>query len=288
MTQPPTNPLKSVQSAIPKSQTMKINALPEEARAYCEQVSQIFERRRQHKLLWRYEVGEILAAASSNLDKQADKKPSLRSIADNLVRYFAEVVAVPNRTLSDCLRLVRTFGQERYQRLVESEGITWPHVLYLLNVNGEKLRTEMETKLIAERWGAERLKAEIRARLENQRRGTGRKLKAPESLNHALNQLTSSADKFTRQMTETWFGDRFDIATEIESLTPSKTSVRTPDQIRASVTALKSLIAAAQMGIRKLKPLAKGGLAKPQDRQASVAKTRQRTVKPETMPRSSI
>ncbi len=193
-----------------------INTLPSEALPYYEQLELLFRNNRQSNLSFRYEVGRVIVRAQADLDKKANTKSSLRNALNKLVTHVAEVQRVNIRTLYDCRRFADWYDQASFELLSQVPGISWSHVVVLLNVPSETRREKLVKGIGDYGWSVAQLKDEIAAMDgKHKQRGPGRPLGIPVSLNHAVGQTKKLLSKKIRLMDETLFGDKYDISEEM-------------------------------------------------------------------------
>jgi len=257
--------MKRAKRPVPKDRAEKIRALPKELTKYHRLLEPLVERLVQDTLLINFEIGEIIIEAETDLDARANKTPSLRQFADHHVQHLAEAAGVDRRTFADCKRVARKYTRAEYQELVSKPWVTWPHVVHLLNADGEVLRREMEEMFVSEGWSAKQLQAEIRARQGNRREGTGRKLKAPNTLNVAFFELQAQTSKLTRSVAEVWFGPQFDMAAELRKCPAGEINSKTLLQIDDSIMSLEDAENAVRTAIRKLQNARQRFTAPPAD-----------------------
>jgi hypothetical protein len=265
MTEPKKTALTRVKRPVPKDRAVKIRSLPKVLAKYHRRLEPLVEGLVQDTLLINYQIGEIIIEAETDLDARANKTPSLRQFADHHVQHLAEAAGVDRRTFADCKRVARKYTRAEYQELVSKPWVTWPHVVHLLNAEGEVLRCEMEEMVVSERLSAKDLQAEIRARQGNRRKGTGRKPKVPNTLNVAFFQLQAQTAKLTRSVSEVWFGPQFDMATELRKCPADEIDSKTVLQIDDSITSLEDAENAIRTAIRKLQNARRRFTAPPAD-----------------------
>jgi exonuclease VII small subunit len=247
-----TTELTRVDHEVPEDQAWEIEHLPPPLKEGCEELQPIIDETVQTVLLNKYRIGEIVSKAGEEMDKHASNIPGRQKYKVKFVEYMATALRLNKRTLSDCLRLVHMYGREEYQELITNARMTWEHVLCLLNAGGEPLRIEMQQKIEEEGWTTNQVRAEVRARVGNQRSGTGRPPGIPKNLNEAFFRLDSSAVGLTRRIEDACFCDEFDITEKLLDTPLDEITEQTLVQVNQSKDKLRSAEAATQRGFGKL------------------------------------
>jgi hypothetical protein len=234
-----------------------INTLPSEAQQYYVQLKLLFRNNTQSNLSFRYEVGRVIVRAQTDLDKKANTKSSLRNALNKLVTRVADDQRINPRTLYNCRRFADWCDQKSFERLVQVPGISWSHVVILLTVPTPKRRWELVNRIGNERWTVEQLKVgkesdKNDADDEPNSRGPGRPLKKPVSLNHAVGQVKKLLGKTNRSMTETLFGDKYDISEAMMDCDENEFKFQRRHEAEQLIELLKQSKATDERAIEKL------------------------------------
>ena len=230
-----------------------INTLPSEAQQYYVQLKLLFRNNTQSNLSFRYEVGRVIVRAQTDLDKKANTKSSLRNALNKLVTRVAEDQRENARTLYDCRRFTNWCDQASFERLRQVPGISWSHVVALLCVPSETRREKLVKGIGDNGWSVAQLKDEIAAMNgKHKQRGPGRPLKKPVSLNHAVGQVKKLLGKTNRSMTETLFGDKYDISEAMMDCDENEFKFQRRHEAEQLIELLKQLKATDERAIEKL------------------------------------
>ena len=172
-------------------------------------------------------------------------------------RRLAQDLKKPNvdgQLLYKCFKLVETYSEEEYQALCQHDSISPTHALMLGLVEVEESRVKLEEKVISEKLTTKQLfKAEQEMFGVRRKPGGGRPLKVPGNVKKALVHATSQAEKFLKSNDTIWFGDEFDIISEIADLPADKLTSEFKDQVIKAAGQYDSLAVTASRGAKALR-----------------------------------
>ena len=209
-----------------------LGKLPEDLRPLARKLSPQIKRVTGDVLTGHFQIG-------LDIKEEHDKVQALRKAEGKTMygagfyKHLGIALNYDPRTLWDCHKAAETFTPERYQTLLVDQGLSWGHVRHLADVPTDQRRRELATKAAKGGWTAEQLAEEMDGGTSKvpAPRGPGRSPAVPRSLKAAIKRFVSLSAKYTRTTGQVLFGNRFDIADEIQNLSPEEVTAETRDLV---------------------------------------------------------
>jgi hypothetical protein len=176
-------------------------------------------------------------------NKTAYPAGSFRAIASCLQH---QGYPVDEKFLQTCCRIVETIGPDELQELVAMESITMGHICLLANVCDADRRKLLARQTASERLSIRELRSEVKGITGPQRGpGAGRPPKISKNITAALQHIRGTAKQWHNLVDHSWFGDRFDAATEIARVPPKQWTTDRRAQVVETIEALRQMAEAA-------------------------------------------
>lgn len=238
-----------VQSVAARSQEMA-QLLPEELQPGFHSLFQVFERATRNHLLAYYDAGEVIRKHHEVVRKKANGK--YRNVGA-VINAWAAPLGVNPRTLYTCHHLATTVPRQEYEAWIAEGGISWSHVVRLLESKDETRRDELVKLITSEGLTAAELAAEMAGERSKQPRGAGRPPSTPRSLNQALARLAKDSHRYQRLLSEALFGRLFDITAEIANAKSEDFCDQLRNRVSEGIAALEHVAECAAKTAGRLK-----------------------------------
>jgi hypothetical protein len=207
--------LSQVLRTVPQERAHFIRHMPDPLKKYHNKIGKLLERHIQSTLILYFEIGEILCDATSEMKERADRQVGEMKHVRLCPAIVAEALGVSDRVLYHCRDFARTYSRDDVQELLGISAMTWTHVTHLLTVDTEQIRSEMLQKVREEHLTCTELRKEIRKRQGKAGSKSNRKRGLPANPSIALGQMAEETNRVLHAMSDIWFGNRYNIVTEL-------------------------------------------------------------------------
>ncbi len=208
-----------------------------------------FDDHRTHDLTFYYEVGQTIDKSYQALAKRhGDSKMS--TYGEKFFQKLTKKLALSERLLYNCHKVVCTYDEEQIEELSKSEAITASHLFLLAYVNDADLRENFQKQVIDERLTVECLYELLQKQAPKRRRapGGGRPLMIPKTAMKGLDHVLGVNKKVLKLHDEVWFGKHYNIATVLGDIPSDKLSKELQEQTAEAAHILEESAAAATAG----------------------------------------
>lgn len=227
--------------------------IPGEAHPYVVKLMGMFSKERSHAIVAAHELGSLAKQMAGALKDQSRR--------DEVLSRVSEFVAESADILSQAIRLSTVVTIEQCKQWGEM-GLTRTHAFHLASLQDSKIRKQLTTQAVEEKWTARQLQTAIVETVGNRRRkGAGRKMRVPKSIGSALRQMTHMAGAYRQRHDSIWFGDKYDVtdltdeeitADTLEAVQAAKTEVeQTKDILEAEIEHFDEMIKTLERGLAK-------------------------------------
>jgi hypothetical protein len=252
---------------------------PEDLQPAVADVRSMVRKFRQRTYPWYYELGEVVRQHYEQVEE--DRAAMGRSMYGqrffNRIGIELDLPSIDGQVLYGCFKLVKAYTREQYDELCQHDAITPTHAMMLARVQGKE-RKELEEKVKAERLTTKGLfKAEQEMFGPRRDPGGGRKPKVPKTVNEALVHLTSQAEQFVKLNGTSWFGDAFDLTSEIGDIPANKLDDNFQAKVEDALRQCEILAETAAKNTEALRSI----LAEVKDRRQRQAELNEETAKAE-------
>jgi hypothetical protein len=191
---------------------------PNELLPYEHRLTKLFRTDRINSLKFAYQVGEVLVEVKAEVDKLAKTKGSLRDADDRLIVDFADSQKIHCRTLYNYRRFALEYSKEELASFYQKKGLTLSHLIELFTIPCKKRRAKLITMICEGRLTVSDLKLEIRRQPAGHKpRGSGRPVKPPLSLGHALTKTSQYTAVCVRKLNSVFEEEQFGLTQELEN-----------------------------------------------------------------------
>lgn len=173
----------------------------------------VFERLTRSNLDAYYTAGELLVTGCRDAAiKRYIPNP------EKTLSILAAALGMPERALRTCRRVVEEYSRQEFLAMASAHGVTWSHVVNLMNVSSHARRKELVDRIATEGLTTRELAAEIvPEKRDAAPRGPGRSPTVPKTLRQGLHRASRAVAAFARQLSEAWFGPRFNLVDELQT-----------------------------------------------------------------------
>jgi hypothetical protein len=212
--------------------------LDRQLRSDCRKLTKLMARHHQSHLQGFYDIGQFVQEACDRFNESQEAAYGFK-----IIDRLAEAAGIHSRTVYHCHRLVKLFDEAEYAALIVREGITWTHIIHLLNVDQKSTRAKLAEQMETQGWTPDDLLAEVRRVYGPRRAGSGRKPAIPQTVPQALRRLLGLATKSHNALSAALFCDDYDLACELDELPPENVTPGIREQVALAIGAIKQLSA---------------------------------------------
>lgn len=207
------------------------------------EIGPMCDKEGKHSFDWYYDLGTATLEHFRRVQQDREQR-GCSLYGQRFFEVLEQVLGRPDVSaalLSECATLVRNIGREEYVELSRHPEISPTHVRILGRLSEQKDRAMFKAKIIAEKLTTNQLNAAIVGYYGPRRNaGGGRKPMVAKNVQAALTHLTHQAEKHC-SLNANWFGDRFDIRSEIAELPNDRVDQKLKDQVEVALDHCRKL-----------------------------------------------